>query len=169
MWCEEIEWGVQADMLIKDIWRFAPDRHREILDLVDMPNYGIVETGLAKGRGALIFYAHVGPLFAGLAWLTHSRFKFKKLAFSGHEAVGSEANRSTIVTGNQRLAPARQIMRALNEGYLVAHTIDTPFGDTVTIEFRSTDKAIPFGSTAWIPRCSDVLGSAAVVRQQNCC
>lgn len=136
MWNEEIEWGVQADLLIKDVCRFAPDRHQEILDLVEQPDTTAVDRGLAKGRGALIYFAHVGPLYAGLTWLMHSRYKFKKLAFSGHEAAGEQSNGSSIVTGNNALTAARLLIKALREGCLVGHTVDTPFGNTVSLDFK---------------------------------
>ncbi len=133
-WLAAVEWGGRAHPLLVDWWRWAPERADEILALLDPPDLTPIREAIAQGRGCVLACAHVGAISVGVEFLQRSGLPFTTVGFAGTERVVERRRERRITITSNRVATARAVRNALIEGDVVAWTVDSPVGETVTFE-----------------------------------
>jgi tetratricopeptide (TPR) repeat protein len=133
-WLAAVEWGRWAHPLLVDWWRWAPERADEILALIDPPDLTPIREAIAQGRGCVLACAHVGAVSVGVEFLQRSGLPFTSVGFAGTERVVEHRRERRITITANRVATARAVRNALIAGDVIAWTMDSPVGETVTFE-----------------------------------
>jgi tetratricopeptide (TPR) repeat protein len=134
-WLAAVEWGRRAHHLLVEWWRWAPDRADEILALLDPPDLTPIRDAIAQGRGCVLACAHVGATSVGVECLQRSGLPFTSVGFAGTERVIERRQERRITITTNRVATARSVRKALIAGDVIAWTVDSPVGETVTFAF----------------------------------
>jgi tetratricopeptide (TPR) repeat protein len=133
-WLAAVEWGGWAHPLLVDWWRWAPQRADEILALVEPPDLTPIREAIAQGRGCILACAHVGAISVGVEFLQRSGLPFTSVGFAGTERVVERQRERRITITANRVATARGVRNALIAGDVIAWTVDSPVGETVTFD-----------------------------------
>lgn len=156
-WLTAARWGEQAHKVMRSWWRWAPERADEILSMVEKPDLTPLQAALATGRGCLLACAHVGPIAAGVEFLQDRDLPFVTVGFAGSERVVDDGRDRRITITSNRIATTRAVINSLNAGDLVAWSVDSPVGATVTIDLLGH----PLRLVAVAPKLSRRYASAS--------
>ena len=134
-WRMAAAWGAQASALLKDWWRWAPERTDEIHALIDAPDLTPIRESMAGGRGCILAGAHVGASAIAVEIFRETGVAVTRVGFAGHErALEDEQGQVITVTAN-RLATTRAIIDQLSAGHSIGWTLDSPIGAGASFDF----------------------------------
>lgn len=138
-WEDRARWGHLADELISNWLEANPERRGEIIDVFcDVSaQTQLLKEALAKGRGAFLASAHVGPLYAGPLAVRNLDVKFKWLASTPR--ISSMAYKDDLISTSDQseIKIVSAVNRALAENCAVLIAIDgaqNPTAPTVVFE-----------------------------------
>jgi lauroyl/myristoyl acyltransferase len=134
-WLTAVEHGTRMHALLREWWRWAPERADEIMALVEPPDLAPIREALAQGCGCILACAHVGEQAAGVEFLQRSGLPFTSIGFAGSERAHEVERERRIILTTNRFANARALVDRLKAGDAIAWSVDSPVGETVTLEF----------------------------------
>lgn len=126
-WSYAATWGQRAVDLFKSVWRYQPERHSEIADIVETPDtaLGELRSAVASGRETMVVTAHLGAMPLIFHVLSYGDFPVCFHAASRFVPVPGRNHRTLIHATGRTLVETRELLSAVSEGTTVAVAVDS--------------------------------------------
>lgn len=147
-WLAAVEWGWQADQLLRAWWLKASERSDELEALIDRPARSAVEL-LADSPRALSVTTHMGPIAGCVHYLQTCGRPFRGFGFRGPDPVVGDAPPMRIASGDAAAA-LREMLAQIRQGTLVGFAQDTPDIGSESLRFDLFGRSVPISTL--VPR-----------------
>jgi tetratricopeptide (TPR) repeat protein len=121
-WLSRLEWGHNADKLLKAWWLNLADRSAEIDALIDPPAAGALRA-LADDARCVCITTHLGPMAAGVRFLQTCGRPYRGFGYAGPDPVVGDAPPMRIAAkGNTGL---KELIQEIRKGTLIGFAPDS--------------------------------------------
>lgn len=126
-WLKAVEWGRQADLLMRAWWLNMPERSGEIDALIDKPGAdGALEQLPADAR-CLIVTTHLGPMAGNVRYMQTCGRAFRGFGFGGPDPVTGDGPPMRIAANSANPGAAlRALVEEIQKGTAIGFAQDSP-------------------------------------------
>ncbi|HWA92830.1 MAG TPA: tetratricopeptide repeat protein [Rhizomicrobium sp.] len=126
-WLKAVDWGRQADQLLRAWWLNMPDRADEIDALIDRPGANGTVESMPKGARCLMVTTHIGPLAGAVRYMQTLGRPFRGFGFGGPDPVAGEGPPMRIASNRSNPAAAlRTLVDEIAKGTVIGFAQDSP-------------------------------------------
>lgn len=126
-WLKAVEWGRQADLLMRAWWLNLPERSGEIDALIDKPGADGALEQLAPDARCLIVTTHLGPMAGNVRYMQTCGRPFRGFGFGGPDPVTGDGPPMRIAANSANPGAAlRALVEEIQKGTAIGFAQDSP-------------------------------------------
>ena len=147
-WLAAVEWGMQADALMRAWWLNVPEHSAEIGALIDRPTQTPLDA-LPAGARCLCVGSHLGSMAGGVHFLETCGRPFRGFGFAGPDPVRGDRPPMRIASNGNSAAALRSLIDEIQKGTLIGFAADSPAAeDGLPFEFLGREITL----STFVPR-----------------
>jgi tetratricopeptide (TPR) repeat protein len=159
-WLRAVDWGRQADQLLRGWWLNMPDRADELDALIERPGAGGAIETLPKDQRLLIVTTHIGPLAGAVRYMQTMGRPFRGFGFGGPDPVSGDGPPMRIAANSANPAASlRALVDEIQKATAIGFAQDSPDGDAnLRLDFLGR----PIVMSTLVPRLAQKHETATV-------
>lgn len=124
-WKTSVQWGADADALLRAWWLNAPERASQIDDLLEWPANNALDTIDKKAR-CIAVTTHLGPMAGQVRYLQTCGRPFRGFGVAGPDPAIGDAPPMRIAARGGDAGALRQLIHEIERGTLMGFAPDVP-------------------------------------------